>query len=428
MTVLADLYATGSVIPWGEDAEPPFRAGNVGLFQNGRWATPGIRTVDFNWDVVKLPDGPGRSRNWLFWGAYVVNANTEDPEAAWQLVEALTTADVQAQVAELGANIPSRVSQDALDAFLTFTPPDNNQAFLDGLAENPATEGPLWAGSWPEYVSTLWTRDWCSRHRGSVRRRLPGEHLRRDRGSLLRLIETPGGRASARPPLTSRPSATGEDMTTDDEPASDHDSTTRAGIGPWWGGAIVRLFSSLPRSSATLIQRGIVLDGPIRWSSLLPLRRLIGAGHCRQRGMLRAAHGDGSPASSSTSCLRSCRLHRPEADGHLQRPRCGRGGIPGSVLCLLVIVLGWLISGLPRRTDRFGTTLRAIARWLMIIGAAVTGAFDGSAPRPARVLPPHRPAERHPIRALAVVCGGFARLLWSDAARLSSAQPRRKAR
>lgn len=155
LTELADLYANGSVIPWGEDAEPPFRAGNVGLFQNGRWATPGIRTVDFNWDVVKLPDGPGGPSNWLFWGAYVVNADTADPDKAWELVQALTTAEVQAEVAELGANIPSRVSQEALDAFLTFTPPENNQAFLDGLSENPDTEGPLWAGSWPEFVSIM---------------------------------------------------------------------------------------------------------------------------------------------------------------------------------------------------------------------------------------------------------------------------------
>ncbi len=155
MTALQELYAGGSVVPWGEDAEAPFRAGTLGMFQNGRWATPGIRTVDFNWDVVKLPEGPAGPSNWLFWGAYVVNASSEHPEEAWQLVQALTTAEVQAQVAELGANIPSRVSQEALDAFLTFTPPDNNQAFLDGLAENPATEGPLWAGSWPEYVSVM---------------------------------------------------------------------------------------------------------------------------------------------------------------------------------------------------------------------------------------------------------------------------------
>lgn len=140
--------------PYGEDPEPPFRAGNVAMFQNGRWATPGIRTVDFNWDVVDLPNGPqGTPGNWLFWGAYVINANTEHPEEAWALVQALTTAETQGKISALGANIPSRVSQEALDAFLTFTPPANNQAFLNGIAPeaNPTAEGPLWAGSWPEF-------------------------------------------------------------------------------------------------------------------------------------------------------------------------------------------------------------------------------------------------------------------------------------
>ena len=140
--------------PYGEDPEPPFRAGKVAMFQNGRWATPGVRTVDFNWDVVELPAGPnGTPGNWLFWGAYVVNAKTEHPEEAWQLMQALTTAETQGKVAALGANIPSRVSQEALDAFLTFTPPDNNQAFLNGIADQaqPSAEGPLWAGSWPEF-------------------------------------------------------------------------------------------------------------------------------------------------------------------------------------------------------------------------------------------------------------------------------------
>jgi multiple sugar transport system substrate-binding protein len=124
------------------------------MFQNGRWATPGVRTVPFNWDVVQLPNGPkGTPGNWLFWGAYVINAKTEHPEEAWKLVQALTTAETQGKVAALGANIPSRVSQEALDAFLTFTPPANNQAFLNGISPdaNPTAEGPLWAGSWPEF-------------------------------------------------------------------------------------------------------------------------------------------------------------------------------------------------------------------------------------------------------------------------------------
>ncbi len=141
-------------VPYGEDPEPPFRAGKVAMFQNGRWATPGVRTVTFNWDVVELPKGPnGTPGNWLFWGAYVVNAKTAHPEEAWKLVQALTTAQTQGKVAALGANIPSRVSQEALDAFLTFTPPANNQAFLNGIAPEakPTAEGPLWAGSWPEF-------------------------------------------------------------------------------------------------------------------------------------------------------------------------------------------------------------------------------------------------------------------------------------
>mgnify|MGYP003702051177 CR=1 FL=1 len=158
LTAFRDFFAGGSGFTYGEDPEPVFKAGNIGMFQNGRWATPGIREVDFNWDVVKLPDGPGGPSNWLFWGAYVVNANTENPQAAWDLVRALTSAEVQAQVAELGANIPSRVSQEALDAFLTFTPPENNQAFLDGLGENPVTEAPLWNGDWPSYRDEMNTR------------------------------------------------------------------------------------------------------------------------------------------------------------------------------------------------------------------------------------------------------------------------------
>ena len=155
LTAFRDFYATGAALTYGEDAEPVFKAGNVGMFQNGRWATPGIREVDFNWDVVKLPEGPGGPSNWQFWGAYVANANTENPQAAWDLIAALTSAPVQAQVSELGANIPSRVSQDALDAFLTFTPPENNQAFLDGLSENPVTEAPLWNGDWPSYRDAM---------------------------------------------------------------------------------------------------------------------------------------------------------------------------------------------------------------------------------------------------------------------------------
>ena len=93
--------------------------------------------------------------NWQVWGAYAVNANTAHPEEAWKLAQALTQADVQAKISSMGTNIPSRVSQEAIDAFLTFTPPANNQAFINGLQDNAVAEGPLWAGSWPDFAAVM---------------------------------------------------------------------------------------------------------------------------------------------------------------------------------------------------------------------------------------------------------------------------------
>jgi len=146
------MYNKGLGVPFGEDAEPPFKAGTVGMFMNGRWATPGAREITaFNWDVAPLPTGPAPGNNWQFWGAYVVNANTANPAAAWKLVQELTSVEVQSEISSLGANIPSRQSQAAIDAFLTYTPPSNNQAFVDGITNDPVAEGPLWNGNWPAF-------------------------------------------------------------------------------------------------------------------------------------------------------------------------------------------------------------------------------------------------------------------------------------
>lgn len=155
MEFLTSLYQDGLGVPYGEDSQPPFQAGQVGMQLTGRWSTPAYRENDFDWDVVNIPDGPAGAVNWTFWGAYVVNANTEHPEEAMELITRLTDGEVQSEIAELGANIPSRVDdEEALDEFLTFTPPENNQAFLDGL-DNSVPEGPLWDGDWPAFDGIL---------------------------------------------------------------------------------------------------------------------------------------------------------------------------------------------------------------------------------------------------------------------------------
>ncbi len=148
------LYDADYGVKFGEDPEPVYKSGKLGMFVNGRWATPGSREItDFNWDVAPLPTGPAPGGNWQFWGAYVINADTADPAAAWKLVSELTSLEVQDKISSLGANIPSRTSQEAIDKFLTYTPPQNNQAFVDGIQNNPVAEGPLWQGNWPEFDS-----------------------------------------------------------------------------------------------------------------------------------------------------------------------------------------------------------------------------------------------------------------------------------
>ncbi len=152
------LYDGNAAVPYGEDAEKPYNAGTLGMFLNGRWATPGARKeLKFNWDVVAAPQGPVGPGNWLFWGAYVVNAKSKNPEAAWKLIQELTSAEVQNEISSLGANIPSRKGDESIEAFLGYTPPENNQAFIDGLTNKPTAEGPLWAGSWPAYDKAMGT-------------------------------------------------------------------------------------------------------------------------------------------------------------------------------------------------------------------------------------------------------------------------------
>lgn len=160
MTFLSEVYSNEWAVPFGQDSEPPFVAGNVGMFMNGRWATPNnIKSLGFNWNAAEVPAAPNGARsNWLFWGAYVVNANTANPEQAFELLSRLTSVDVQSQVTALGANIPSRSGEDAVSAFLsslTDVKPDlNNQAFVNGLAYAVA-EAPLWTANFGDIDSVV---------------------------------------------------------------------------------------------------------------------------------------------------------------------------------------------------------------------------------------------------------------------------------
>lgn len=154
---MADLFLVDKVAPppgiEGGVGETEFLAGTIGMFPNGRWMTPAMRAnAKFDWSVVEMPKGPGGNSTWLFWGPYVISARTRYPQQAWTVLKALTSPEVQAQVAALGTNIPSNKAQAAVDAFLNSKPPTDNQPFIAGAAYAQA-EIPLFTGNWGDIVN-----------------------------------------------------------------------------------------------------------------------------------------------------------------------------------------------------------------------------------------------------------------------------------
>ena len=123
------------------------------MYFNGRWFTPGVRAnAKFNWDVAEMPQGKVKS-TWLFWGPYLVNAKA-NPDAAWEVLKVITSAEAMGKVAEMGTNIPARSNKEAVDVFLKSTPPENNQALING-AEYAVAEAPVWKGNWADYSSKV---------------------------------------------------------------------------------------------------------------------------------------------------------------------------------------------------------------------------------------------------------------------------------
>jgi multiple sugar transport system substrate-binding protein len=152
---LSDLVNVDKSVPLptaaNVDAEALFNAGKLGMIINGRWFTPGVREkAKFAWDVEELPMGKVNA-TWLFWGPYIMNAKTTNPDAAWKVMKAITSAEAMGKVAAMGTNIPARKDQSAVDMFLKSTPPANNAAFIAGT-KYATSEIPLWTGNWGVFM------------------------------------------------------------------------------------------------------------------------------------------------------------------------------------------------------------------------------------------------------------------------------------
>jgi multiple sugar transport system substrate-binding protein len=89
-----------------------FGKGQCAMVYEGGWLIPYLRDQfpDVSYGVVLPPAGPGGEGNLIFTVAWAVSANTENPEAAWKVIEFLTSEESQQAVLESGFALPSRAS------------------------------------------------------------------------------------------------------------------------------------------------------------------------------------------------------------------------------------------------------------------------------------------------------------------------------
>ncbi|MFI4861121.1 MAG: extracellular solute-binding protein [Phycisphaerales bacterium JB063] len=117
-----------------ESEDDLFRRGLVGaLGPYGRWFTPQMSDVPFEWDVVPLPHAPGvEPVSFLFTVAWAVSAQTEHPEEATALLKSLCGEEGQRRTARLGLAMPAMQTVAESPAFLD-TPhgPAHVHVFLD---------------------------------------------------------------------------------------------------------------------------------------------------------------------------------------------------------------------------------------------------------------------------------------------------------
>lgn len=98
-----------ALINLGMGVQMMFMSGRLAMFASGIWETPILRKhQNFDWDVVMFPKGPKGRRGFGTGGsAYCILKTTKFPQAAWEVVKALTSEEAQIVLADSGLAQPA---------------------------------------------------------------------------------------------------------------------------------------------------------------------------------------------------------------------------------------------------------------------------------------------------------------------------------
>jgi len=163
---LADLALVHHVMPGvtelAEMSAPDWFANQkAAMFICGRWMTMKFKTLPFEWDIAPVPYYRDMY-TWVDLVAYCVAKDSQNPEAAWNLVNFLTGPQGQELVAQAGHAIPTRMSVAHSPAFIEALPElgIHNSVHLLPITTGPITVFDHWGEVWTAInrgLEPVWT-------------------------------------------------------------------------------------------------------------------------------------------------------------------------------------------------------------------------------------------------------------------------------
>ncbi|MBK8420305.1 sugar ABC transporter substrate-binding protein [Candidatus Villigracilis saccharophilus] len=157
-----DLVYKYQVAPSPEDyanlgtnsPDPLFAQGKVAMSTTGFWGIGGLKDATFNWDISPLFKNKNNATV-VFGSGLAISKDCKNPEAAWKLIEFLTSEEGQAPIVEFKQDAPANIANLSGDAFLNqswSSKPINMSALGDSA--NAAFALPL-SPKWNEMMSVF---------------------------------------------------------------------------------------------------------------------------------------------------------------------------------------------------------------------------------------------------------------------------------
>ena len=140
-----------------------FYAGKAAMTPMGHWSVPQYSSCNFKWDVVPLPQGPAGRATSVNSAGFVMAKNCKNPEAGWEWVKYVLSAEGQSKLAALGFAIPARKDIAQSDVFLNQPVKINHRIFIDALEyahPKPVFKGyDAWSNAFGNAMAAIYESD-----------------------------------------------------------------------------------------------------------------------------------------------------------------------------------------------------------------------------------------------------------------------------